>query len=96
MILWVMYDIQNDRSRTKISKLCKKAGLYRVQYSVFLGRIENNEIDELQLAISEYIDEDIDKVYLFPMSKKELKDTIQLGQAFDKKLINDEIMALFF
>ena len=96
MILWVMYDIQNDRSRTKISKLCKKTGLYRVQYSVFLGRIENNEIDELQLAISEYIDEDIDKVYLFPMSKKELKDTIQIGKAFDKKLINDEIMALFF
>ena len=91
-----MYDIQNDRSRTKISKLCKKTGLYRVQYSVFLGRIENNEIDELQLAISEYIDEDIDKVYLFPMSKKELKDTIQIGKAFDKKLINDEIMALFF
>lgn len=96
MILWVMYDIKNDRSRTKVAKLCKKAGLYRVQYSVFLGRIENNEVDGLQLAIADYIDEDIDKVYLFPMSKKELKDTIQLGQAFDKKLINDEVMALFF
>jgi CRISPR-associated endonuclease Cas2 len=32
MICWVMYDIKNDRSRTKIAKACEQAGLYRVQY----------------------------------------------------------------
>jgi len=39
MIAWVMYDIEIDKSRTKVAKLCKQAGLYRVQFSVFLGTI---------------------------------------------------------
>jgi len=96
MILWVMYDIQKNNARTKVSKLCKQAGLYRVQLSVFLGRIETNFMDELKVAIEDLIDPEIDKVYMFPMSKKELKETVQMGQAFDKKLVNDEIHALFF
>lgn len=96
MILWVMYDIESNKARTKVAKLCKQAGLYRVQLSVFLGKIEHNFMDGLRVAIEELIDENVDKVYMFPMSKKELRDTIQLGQAFDKKLVNDEIKALFF
>jgi len=91
-----MYDIVIDKNRTRVAKLCKQAGLYRVQYSVFLGTIESNMMDGLSVAIEDNIDEKTDKVYLFPMSKKELRQTVQMGQAFDKKLINDKINALFF
>lgn len=96
MILWVMYDIENDRSRTKVAKFCKQAGLYRVQYSVFLGTLEENEKDILQLKIIDYMDPDNDKVYMFPMSKNELRQTVLMGQAFDKKLVTDKVKALFF
>ncbi len=96
MITWVMYDIKNDKVRNKVSKCCKQAGLYRVQYSVFLGSLEANEKDSLQLQIEELIDEKIDSVYIFPMNKKELQQTVLLGQAFDKKLITDEVRAMFF
>ncbi|MEX1211963.1 MAG: CRISPR-associated endonuclease Cas2 [Balneolaceae bacterium] len=95
MICWVMYDIIDDRARTKISKACQRSGLYRVQYSVFLGTLETNEKDSLQLEIEELMDENVDSVYIFPMSKDELKATALLGQAFDKKRITDEIKALF-
>lgn len=96
MIAWVLYDIKKDKPRTKVAKLCKLAGLYRVQYSVFLGTLNENEKDTLQLQIEELIDEENDSVYIFPMSKNELKQTALLGQAFDKKLITDEVKALFF
>lgn len=96
MIIWVMYDIENDRSRTKIARYCKQSGLYRVQYSVFLGNINENEKDTLQLQIEEIIDEKTDSVYIFPMSKVGLHHTILLGQAFDKKFVTDEVKALFF
>lgn len=96
MITWVMYDIENDRARTKVAKYCKQAGLYRVQYSVFLGTVNANEKDELQLKIADEIDEEKDKVYIFPMSKDELQSTILLGQAFDRKMVTDEVRALFF
>lgn len=90
-----MYDIKQDRARTKIAKACEQAGLFRVQYSVFLGTIESDEKDTLQLQIEELMSEETDSVYMFPMSKDELKATTLLGQAFDKKMITDEIKALF-
>ena len=96
MIAWVVYDIENDRARTRIAKYCKQAGLHRVQYSVFLGSLDANRKDELQLKIEDEINEESDSVYIFPMSKAELKATVLLGQAFDKKLITDEVRALFF
>lgn len=96
MICWVMYDIKKDKARTKVSKFCEQAGLTRVQYSVFLGTIELNEKDTLQIQIEDTIDEEKDSVYIFPMSKDELKDTVLLGQAFDKDLVTDNIREMFF
>jgi len=95
MIAWVMYDIEIDKSRTKVAKLCKQAGLYRVQFSVFLGTIDANQKDTLQLQIEQLINEGTDSVYIFPMSKAELQATVLLGKAFDKKLVTDEVKALF-
>ncbi|MET3129552.1 CRISPR-associated protein Cas2 [Arcicella rosea] len=95
MIAWVLYDIKNDKARTKVAKICKQSGLYRVQFSVFLGTIDRNMKDSLQLQIEDLIDEATDSVYIFPMSKNELQETVLLGQAFDKKLVSDEVMALF-
>jgi len=95
MIAWVLYDIKDDKARTKVAKYCKQAGLYRVQYSVFLGTITENDKDTLQMQIEEQIDEDTDSVYIFPMNKTELKQTVLLGQAFDKKLVTDQVKALF-
>lgn len=96
MIVWVLYDIKNDRSRTRIAKLCKQAGLYRVQFSVFLGTLDAHQKDTLRLQIEDYIDEQVDSVYIFPMNKTELQQTELLGQAFDKDLVTDQVKALFF
>jgi len=96
MICWVLYDIKKNRARGKVSKICEQSGLYRVQKSVFLGSLEENEKDTLELVVEELIDEETDSVYIFPMSKNELRQTILLGQAFDKKLVTDEVKALFF
>jgi CRISPR-associated protein Cas2 len=96
MVIWVLYDIENDKNRTKVSKICKQAGLYRVQFSCFVGTLTNNEKDTLILQLEELINVDVDKIYIFPMNQTELKQTVLLGQAFDKKLVNDEIRALFF
>lgn len=95
MILWVLYDIEDDKVRAKIAKLCKQAGLYRVQFSVFLGTVDENGKDTLELQIRDSMDEEKDSVYMFPMSKNELRATALLGKAFDKKLISDEVKSLF-
>lgn len=95
MIAWVLYDIENDKTRSKVAKICKQTGLYRVQFSVFLGTIDKNQKDSLQLQIEELIDATKDSIYIFPMSKNELQETVLLGKAFDKRLITDKVKALF-
>ena len=96
MITWVLYDIQNDRARNRVAKICRQAGLYRVQYSCFLGTLDDHELDTLGLQIKPEVNQDTDKVYIFPMSRAELRATVLLGQAFDKKLVTDAVRALFF
>ena len=96
MIVWVLYDIKKDKARNFVAKTCKNAGLYRVQYSCFLGSLNENEKDTLALKFEEVIDEENDKIYIFRMNKEQLKGCVMLGQAFDDKLVTDEVKSLFF
>ena len=48
-MVWVIYDIAEDKIRNKIAKICLNKGLYRVQKSVFLGTLNANQRDSLAL-----------------------------------------------
>lgn len=96
VLTWVVYDIVENKARTKVAKECKKAGLIRVQKSIFLGKMEWNRFDELGEKCRDLINEDTDSVYLFPFCQEDFKQIQVLGQGFDKKLVNDEILAKFF
>ncbi len=96
VLVWIVYDIVEDKVRNKVAKQCKKFGLIRVQKSVFLGKLETNRFDELGEKCLDLIDEDTDSVYLFPFCQEDFRRINVLGQGFDKKLVNDEILATFF
>lgn len=95
-VVWVVYDIADDRARTKVARFCLNKGLYRVQKSVFLGTLNGNERDTLALECEEAIDLNVDSVYIFPMDDASFKRVKLLGQAFDKKLVKDEVLTHFF
>ena len=95
MLVWVIYDIEKNKARNKVAKTCLGAGLYRVQLSVFLGDMNPNRIDELSIKINDLINENRDRVYIFPMCKDDFGKVKLLGQAFDKKLVSDELKSLF-
>lgn len=96
MLLWIIYDISDTKKRNKVAKACKEYGLYRVQKSAFLGNINTNEIDELSLRCDDLIGKESDSVYIFPMCEEDFKKVKLHGQAFDKKLVSDEVIAKFF
>ena len=50
-----------------MAKACLNKGLYRVQKSVFLGELNNNQIDEVAIISEELIDKGTDSVYIFPL-----------------------------
>jgi CRISPR-associated protein Cas2 len=95
MLVWIIYDIKEDKKRTRIAKACKDKGLYRVQKSAFLGTLNRNQIDELKIMCEDIINPDEDSIYIFPMCEDDFKKVKLLGQAFDKKLVTDEVKALF-
>lgn len=90
-----MYDIPKNKTRSKIAKACKECGIYRVQYSVFLGNLDKAQRRELRTTIEDLIDKKADSVYIFPMSEDDFNQCVLLGQAFDRDLITDEVKALF-
>jgi len=95
-MVWVIYDIVEDKTRNKVAKVCLNKGLYRVQKSVFLGTLNANQRDSLSLECEVLIDPEVDSVYVFPMDDASFKKVKLLGQAFDKKLVKDEVLAMFF
>lgn len=95
MLVWVVYDIVNDRVRTKVAKICKNQGLYRVQKSAFLGDLNRNQVDELVLRCKEIADVEKDSVYVFPMCDEDFKKVKMIGIPFDKELVSDDVKALF-
>lgn len=95
-MVWVVYDITKTKTRNHVVRICLNKGLYRVQESVFLGNLNSNERDSLALECGQEIDPEVDSVYVFPMDDASFKKVKLLGQAFDKKLVSDELLTKFF
>ncbi len=95
-LIWIIYDISEDKIRNKIAKACKNYGLYRVQKSAFLGVLNKNLIDELAMKCNDLIDEEEDSVYIFPMCEEDFKKVRLIGLSFNKELVSDGAVTICF
>jgi CRISPR-associated protein Cas2 len=93
-LVWVIYDIVDNKTRVKIARACKNKGLYRVQKSAFLGMLNKNRIDELKIIFKDIINLEKDSIYIFPMCEDDFKSVILLGQAFDEEIVSDKLRTL--
>ncbi len=72
----VIYDIENDRIRLKISDTCLDYGLTRIQFSAFLGTLNKNKREELFLRLSSVLDDNPGKIFLQPICSKDVRDVL--------------------
>ena len=86
MLVWVIYDISDNRIRSLVAKLCKNYGLFRVQKSAFLGDLNRNESDSLALECEAAIEES-DSVYVFPMCDDCFDKIKLIGSGFDREMV---------
>ena len=96
MMTWFIYDITDDRNRSRLIKIAQKHGLYRVQKSVFFGNIEKDEIDQIIKESKKVIDLREDSVYIFPVCETDYKKATLLGLSFEQDIVKDEKPVLFF
>ena len=69
---------------------------YQGSKKCIFRKLESNRFDELSEKCLDLIDEERDSVYLFPFCQEDFRNIKVHGQGFDKKLVNDEILAKFF
>ena len=70
MIYWVIYDISDDKTRSRVASKCKNYGLDRVQKSAFLGDLSKNKAEMLALEVKEFVKGTNDCVFLMPSCKE--------------------------
>ena len=72
----VIYDIEDDNIRLKISEACLDYGLVRIQYSAFLGALNRNKREELFLRLGSLLGDNPGKIFLQPICDKDVKTAL--------------------
>ncbi len=65
----VIYDIPDDRARTRIADVCLDYGLLRIQFSAFMGELSRTHQEELLLQIKRRLGRKTGNVQLFPLDE---------------------------
>ena len=76
----LIYDIENDRARTKIADACLDYGLDRIQFSAFMGKLSRNHQAELMLRIGSLLGDNKGNIKLIPISAKDWNERKEIDQ----------------
>ncbi len=78
--LVLIYDIEDDRLRTRASEICLDYGLERIQYSAFFGKLNRNRRQELALKLAREMGTESARIRIIPVCESDLKDMWVLEQ----------------
>jgi CRISPR-associated protein Cas2 len=67
----VVYDISDDRTRTKVADICLDYGLDRIQYSAFEGELVRTHQEELMLRLQEQLGKHSGNIQLYPLCERD-------------------------
>lgn len=71
VLTFVIYDIEDDRVRTRIANTCKDYGLERIQYSAFSGTLDATRRGELFIRLADTLGRDVGRILLLPVCEKD-------------------------
>jgi CRISPR-associated protein Cas2 len=70
----LIYDIENDRLRTRASEMCLDYGLQRIQFSAFFGRLNRNRRQELAMKLKNEMGDESARIRMIPICDGDLAD----------------------
>ena len=93
----IMYDIQNNKVRTLVSKYLIKSGCVRVQKSVFLVHSDHRKFDEIRQTLIEINDvyENDDSIILVPLNISDARSMKLIGKNVNIEQIIDPPNTVF-
>jgi CRISPR-associated protein Cas2 len=91
----ITYDISSNRTRLRVIKLLKQAGLVRVQKSVFMGISPPHMVHDLKQNTAQLLLKN-DKFCIIPLDKTTWANLQLLGLNPSKTVISRGEMAKFY
>lgn len=88
--LLLVYDIPNDRARTKIADACLDYGLDRIQFSAFLGWLLPTQQEELFLKVKKILGKKSGNIQMFPVCAEDWKKCKRIEQKNEKEDLENE------
>ena len=98
MLYFIMYDIEDNKVRTYISKYLINNGCVRIQKSIFLAdsdRKQFNEISQTLKEVQEVYDNE-DSIFVVPVSTDEIRGMRIIGRSVDFNYFLESPNTLFF
>lgn len=81
--VWVLYDVSDDKIRTRLAEKCKDYGLEPSQFSAFSGFLPSYIIDEFWGKLLKIAGKEPVKLVLLPLCARCRK--------YSRKLINENV-----
>jgi len=81
----LVYDISDDRARTKIADFCLDYGLDRMQYSAFFGKLNRTQKRELMKKIAKRLGKRSGNIQLIPICQKDWERRLVIIQTEEEE-----------
>lgn len=79
----VIYDISDDGIRLRVSDLCKRFGLARIQKSAFMGWLTSASRKELKTALERTLGEADGNIQIFVICRADLSLREVIGKPYE-------------
>ena len=80
VLLVLIYDIEDDRLRSRTADICLNYGLERIQFSAFFGKLNRNRRQELSLRLQRELGKGSGRIRIIPVCENDLRDMWVLDQ----------------
>lgn len=93
MLTLVIYDISDDKKRTKLSRKLLSYAMERIQYSAFKGELNSHDRFVLAKEIGKYLSTETDSIYVIPLCER-CFSLVNILSESDKSLRDDQIKVI--
>jgi CRISPR-associated protein Cas2 len=76
----VIYDIEDDRVRVRVSEACKDYGLRRVQKSAFRGELNTNRREMLYQRLQQTLGRRAGSIQLYALCERDARAVLTIEQ----------------
>lgn len=98
MLFFVMYDIESNKVRYNIAKYLTRKGCTRIQKSIFLADLDNNDYNCIRqdLTVIQSLYDNHDSIIICPVSTDMLRNMKIIGKNIDLDIIAHSRNTIFF